>query len=146
MDLGYRHVSTTLREAGFRIDYGGPVLGVRLDWANGDPFFVWFVRLTGGDFPPRQEIRPDTRLDYIDLASLEDVLGYQRQVETGDFSSLPDDAMAQLVAESLRSCGSNLLHGDLRQWGAVEGYIKERFHDDIVKHGAFDFGRRLGWL
>lgn len=107
---------------------------------------MWFVRLADGDFPPRQEIRPETRLDYIDLASLEDVTCYERQVETGDFSSLPDDATAQLVAESLQSCGSSLLRGDLRQWDAVEGHIKRQFRDDIMKHGAFDFGRRLGWL
>src|SRR5262245_15883554 len=96
-DFGYRHVSTTLREAGFRIDYVGPVLGVRLDWASRDPFFVWFVRLVDGEFPRRQAIRPDTRLDYIDLASLEDVVGYERQVDTGDFSDIPNDFTAQLV-------------------------------------------------
>ncbi|WP_432841114.1 hypothetical protein [Dactylosporangium sp. CA-092794] len=145
-DFGYRHVSTTIRDAGFRIDYAGPVLGVRLDWEHGDPFFVWLVRLVDGDFPPRSGIRPDTPLDYLDLESLEDVVGYERQVETGDFSPLPDETTARLVAESLRSCGASLLRGDLGRWGAVETYIKQRFRDNLVKHRAYDLGRQLGWF
>jgi len=145
-DFGYRHVSTTFREAGFRIDYIGAVLGVRLDWFRGDPFFVCFVRLADGDFPPRQDIRPETRLNYIDLANLEDMIGYERQVHTGDFCALPDDDMARLVAQSLQSCGSSLLRGDLHQWDAVEARIKQRFRDEIIKHGALQLGRQLGWL
>lgn len=147
-ELGYQHLATTLRrDRGFRIDYVGPVLGVRLDWYRGDPFWVYLVRLAAGEFPPRQPIRPETQLEWIDLESLEDVVGYERKVYTGDFCPLPDRNTAQHVADSLKSCGSRLLRGDLKQWTAVERRIKQRFRDDIMKHGGTYVGlwRELGW-
>jgi hypothetical protein len=145
-EFGYQHPTTTIRDAGFRIDYVGPVLGVRLNWHRGDPFWVHLVRLTDDEFPPRQAIRPQTHLNWIELGPLEDVVGYERKVYTGDFCPLPDATVAQHVAESLKSCGSRLLRGDLRQWDAVERRIKQRFRDDIMQHGNPNLARELGWM
>jgi len=145
-EFSYRHVGTELRDRGFRIRYADPVVGVHLDWFLGDPFWVFLVRLVDGEFPPRRDIRPDSGIDYIDLATVEDLVGQESDVYRGDFSPLPDDQRAQAVARSLRACGGPILNGDLQQWGALEDRVKERFREDIIKNGGVDLARRLGWL
>jgi hypothetical protein len=128
-EYGYRRDRPRFRWGGFELRYRGPVMGVRIDWSPppGDPLTAWLVRLADGAFPTDAvTIHPTTELHYFDLGDLDAISGQQREIPERELYAMPDESKARALANSLRSCGADLLSGDLARLPQLEQRIRDR--------------------
>jgi hypothetical protein len=94
-----------------------------VDWYPRDTLTTWLVRLADGEFPRRG---PDTPLAYFDLGDVEAISGYQRAVPERDLYRMPNEEGAEALASSLRTCGADLLRGDLSRIPLLEQRVYDR--------------------
>jgi hypothetical protein len=128
-DFGYRRVRRRFRRNGFELAYQGPATGVIVDWYPRDPVTVWLVRLLEHEFPPRAfDYRTETELHYFDLGDLEVISGHRREPDDWQLYS-PSSVTAQVMANSLRRYGYDLLRGDHSQVPLLEKRIWARVRE-----------------
>jgi hypothetical protein len=141
-DFGYERKDVRFRWSGFALRYRGPVIGVLVDWYPRDPLTTWVVKLTDGEFPKRH---PDTPLAYFDLGDVEAISGYRRTVQERDLYRTPNEEVAGALANSLRTCGADLLRGDMSRIPLLEQRVHDRTRDVLIATYGEDAARRLGW-
>jgi len=147
-EFGYSEPEVTIvGQSGFYVRYLGPVTGVEVGWLLGidEGLYVEIARLRDGRFPPEEEARPDKPIDIFDLESLEDFLGFERELDDEALARLPDEQTAGAMARSLRVCGEALLRGDLSLLGPLETWCKESLRADLVRFYGEEGARRFGW-
>jgi len=145
-EFGYERKDVRFRLHGFSLRYRGPVMGGLLDWYPRDPLTTWLVRLADGEFPERLvPTGPDTPLAYFDLGDVEAISGYERAVPEWDLYGMPNEENARVLADSLRTCGADLLRGDLSRVPLLEQRIRDRARATAIANYGMDGARQLGW-
>lgn len=112
-DLGYERARPRFDSHGFEVNYQGPVVAVQIDWYPRDPLTAWI--LTPGSAPNR-----------FDLEDVEVISGHFREIDEARLYATPDDDIALLLANNLRTYASDLLRGDLTRLPQLSGRVTER--------------------
>lgn len=125
-EFGYRKVRGRFQWSGFELGYRGPGMGVLVEWYPRDPLAVWLVRLEGEKFPPRDAVVVGPHLHYFDLGDVEIIKAGHRVADERQLYGDPTRQTAQILADSLRRHGSDLLRGDLGDIPQLEARIRAR--------------------
>jgi hypothetical protein len=129
-EFGYRKVRGRFRWNGFEFGYGGPFVGVLVEWYPRDPLTVWLVLLVDGVFPPRYApAGVETAPRYFDLADLAAISTGQTVINERQRYEAPNADMARIMADRLRRYAARLLRGDLAQIPELEMRIRRRSTD-----------------